>query len=232
MSAGDHINWKRFLLPVAFLGVGTLVAILWLAGGPLRFLHWIEGGSIGGVLAYAFVYVLATLLLLPPGVLNMAAGVMFGPVIGAVLALAANVLSAMITFVVSRSFARDWVAGRIARRRGLLAVDRALEKGGLKVVLLLRMSPVSPFSVLNYALGISRVRPRDYVVGSVLGTVPGTVLYVYIGSLLTDLAQIFTTRAGASARTLFLSVGLMATIAGFSIVTRLARQELRRLAAE
>jgi uncharacterized membrane protein YdjX (TVP38/TMEM64 family) len=111
-------------------------------------------------------------------------------------------------------------------------VDRALEKGGLKVVLLLRMSPVSPFSVLNYALGISRVRPRDYVLGSVLGTVPGTLLYVYIGSLLTDLAQIFTTSAGASPKAIFLCAGLIATVAGFSIVTRLARQELRRLTAE
>jgi len=232
MSVGYHIDWKKFLLPVSLSGVAALVAILWLPGGPLRFLRWIEGGSIGGILGYFLVYVMATLLLLPPGVLNMAAGVTFGPLTGAVLALAANVLSAMVTFLVSRYFARGWVAGRIARRRGLLAVDRALEKGGLKVVLLLRMSPVSPFSVLNYALGISRVRPRDYVLGSVLGTVPGTLLYVYIGSLLTDLAQIFTTSVGASPKAIFLCAGLIATVAGFSIVTRLARQELRRLTAE
>jgi uncharacterized membrane protein YdjX (TVP38/TMEM64 family) len=232
VSIEHDIKQKRLLQPVVFLAATAIVAILWVAGGPLMFLRRIEGGGIVGILVYVLAYVFATLWLLPPGVLNMAAGVMFGPALGAVLALAANVSSAMAAFLVSRSLARRWAAARIAKRPRLMAVDRAIEKGGLKVVLLLRMSPVSPFSILNYALGISRVRPRDYVVGSVLGTVPGTVLYVYFGSLLTDMAQIFTTSAGASPKAIFLCAGLIATLAGFSIIARLARQELKRLIVE
>lgn len=231
MSAGHTIS-PKLVLPLALSGVAALVTVLWAAGGPLELLHWIERAGVTGLLAYVFVYVLGTVLFLPPGILNIAAGLIFGPVVGAVLALLANVLSAIVAFLVSRHVARSWVARLVARRRRLLAVDRAVEKGGLKVVLLLRMSPVSPFSILNYAFGMSRVRARDYVLGSMLGTVPGTVLYVYIGSLLTSMVQIFSTGAAATSKTIFLWVGLIATVAAFSIVARLAKAELKRLAAE
>jgi uncharacterized membrane protein YdjX (TVP38/TMEM64 family) len=107
-------------------------------------------------------------------------------------------------------------------------VDAAVAGQGFKVVLLLRLSPLFPFNLLNYALGLTRVRPRDYMLASLLGMLPGTVLYVYLGSLVTSVAQLTRGQrpeAGLSGQLLFWG-GLAATVLVTVYVTRLARRAL------
>ena len=111
--------------------------------------------------------------------------------------------------------------------------DRAVGSGGFKIVLLTRLSPVFPFNVLNYAYGLSRVRFRDYLIGSWLGMLPGTVMYVYIGSSLKSLAELASgkVQGGAAQKALF-AAGLVATIVVALYVARLARKELRKAVPE
>jgi uncharacterized membrane protein YdjX (TVP38/TMEM64 family) len=116
----------------------------------------------------------------------------------------------------------------VSRDPRFAAIDAAIEHQGLKVVLLLRLSPVFPFSVLNYALGLTGVRLRDYVLGSFLGMLPGTILYVYLGSLVTTAAALGGGGGPSTSgqRALYWA-GLGATLIVTVLMTRLARRALR-----
>jgi uncharacterized membrane protein YdjX (TVP38/TMEM64 family) len=147
--------------------------------------------------------------------------------VGTLLVSPVSVTAATIAFLLGRTVARGWIAERVQRDPRFAAVDAAIEREGLKIVLLLRLSPVIPFNVLNYALGLTRVRLRDYVLGSFVGMLPGTFLYVYLGSLVTTAASLGS--GGASAGTAQHAIywgGLAATVLVTLFVTRLARRAL------
>jgi uncharacterized membrane protein YdjX (TVP38/TMEM64 family) len=180
-----------------------------------------------GPIAFLLVYVAATVLLLPGFILTLGAGFVFGLGWGTALVSASSTLGATASFLVGRYLAREWVAGKMRAFPRFAAVDEAVAQEGWKIVGLTRLSPVFPFNLLNYAFGITRVKLRHYVPASWLGMLPGTVLYVYIGSLAGDLA---TLGAEGRARTpqewAFYVVGLLATAAVTIQVTRLARRAL------
>jgi uncharacterized membrane protein YdjX (TVP38/TMEM64 family) len=170
----------------------------------------------------------ATVLLMPASVLTLGAGFAWGPVYGSLLVVVASNLGALAAFLLGRTALREQVARRIAGQPRFAAVDAAVAERGFRVVLLLRLSPLFPFNLLNYALGLTRVRPRDYVLASFLGMLPGTVLYVYLGSLVTSVAQLSRGErpaAGTSGHVLFWG-GLAATVLVTVYVTRLARRAL------
>ncbi|HSW50743.1 MAG TPA: VTT domain-containing protein, partial [Bryobacteraceae bacterium] len=108
-------------------------------------------------------------------------------------------------------------------------VDNAVAAEGWKIVGLTRLSPVFPFNLLNYAFGLTRVSLRDYVVASWIGMIPGTVMYVYLGSLAGSLAELGL-KEGGRARTqaewALYAVGLVATVAVTVVITRIARRAL------
>ncbi len=110
------------------------------------------------------------------------------------------------------------------------AIDEAVGRSGFRIVFLLRLSPVFPFNVLNYTLGLTRVRLRDYVLASLLGMLPGTFLYVYLGSLVTSASEIAAGRGGPGGElkvTLY-AAGIAATLAATVVITRLAQRALAR----
>ncbi|MGH7856393.1 MAG: TVP38/TMEM64 family protein, partial [Candidatus Binatia bacterium] len=140
----------------------------------------------------------------------------------------AATLGAAGAFLVSRYFARGFVEQRIAGNERFAAIDRAVAREGRKIVFLLRLSPAFPFTLLNYALGLTRVRFVDYVVASI-GMIPGTILYVYYGKLAGDVAAIAArgeVEKGAGYYGVLL-LGLVATIVVTTVVTRIARRALR-----
>jgi uncharacterized membrane protein YdjX (TVP38/TMEM64 family) len=118
------------------------------------------------------------------------------------------------------------VAKRVESNPRFAAIDAAVGRKGFRLVTLLRLSPLLPFSPLNYALGLTRVRLRDYVLGSFVGMLPGTLLYVYLGSIVTN-AGIVSAEAGVETawRTLYWA-GLAATIIVVVTTTRIARRAL------
>src|SRR5204862_3899665 len=128
-----------------------------------------------------------------------------------------------LAFLLGRTVVRNRVEERIASDARLRAIDRAVAENGFRVVFLLRLSPVVPFNLLNYALGATRVGFWTYLSASFLGMLPGTFLYVSLGAAATSAAQLRGARAGL----LPLVVGLAATIAVVVVLTLIARRALR-----
>jgi uncharacterized membrane protein YdjX (TVP38/TMEM64 family) len=193
----------------------------------LSALQWIDGlGWVGG-LAFIAIYIVATVAFLPGSVLTLGAGVVFGVVMGSVYVFVGATLGAIAAFLVGRYLARGWVSRKIEGNSNFAAIDQAVAQAGFKIVLLTRLSPVFPFNLLNYAFGITGVGLKDYSLGSI-GMVPGTILYVYIGSLAGDLARLGSSDSAANS-TLQWAIrilGLIATAVVTVYVTRLARQAL------
>ena len=174
-------------------------------------------------------YILACLFFLPGSVLTLGAGAVWGVVGGVPVVSVASTLGATAAFLVGRYFARDSVARRIEGNERFRAIDEAVAREGWKIVGLTRLSPVFPFNLLNYAFGLTRVSLRDYFFASWIGMLPGTVMYVYLGSLAGSLAAL---GAGQSTRTpaqwALYGVGLAATVAVTVYVTRIARAALAK----
>lgn len=196
-------------------------------------LEWIESlGAIGAV-AFIGIYIVATVAFLPGSILTLGAGVVFGVWLGALYVFIGATLGATAAFLVGRYLARNWVAQKIANNDKFNAIDRAVGKEGLKIVVLTRLSPIFPFNLLNYAFGLTGVSIRDYIIGS-LGMIPGTLMYVYIGSLAGNLALIGTATqpTNPTLQWTIRIVGFIATIAVTVYVTRIAKQALNELTVE
>jgi len=135
-------------------------------------------------------------------------------------------LGATLAFLIGRYRVRDWVTQKIAGNAKFKAIDQAIGREGFKIVLLTRLSPIFPFTLLNYALGITGVSLRDYILGFV-GMIPGTILYVYLGSLAGNLAAIGSAQPTNSTALWAIRItGLMATVVVTLYVTRIARKAL------
>ncbi|MEH1766087.1 TVP38/TMEM64 family protein [Nostoc sp.] len=190
-------------------------------------LHWIDSLGALGAIAFVGLYVIATVAFFPGSILTLGSGVIFGAVWGSLYVFIGATLGATAAFLVGRYLARSWVAQKIADNKKFAAIDQAVSKEGLKIVLLTRLSPIFPFNLLNYAFGITGVSLADYFIGS-LGMIPGTIMYVYIGSLAGNLAMIGT-EAQPSNPTLQWAIrifGLIATVTMTVYVTQIARKAL------
>jgi uncharacterized membrane protein YdjX (TVP38/TMEM64 family) len=181
-------TWRRLL--VAVLVVAALVVLGRRAGAAIpAFADYIAGLGALGPVVFVAGYALATVAFIPGSLLTLAAGAIFGLATGVALVFAGATVGSTLAFLVARYVARGAVERRLAGNARFAAVDRAIAGQGRRIVFLLRLSPAFPFTLLNYALGLSRVRLRDYVVASV-GMLPGTVLFVYYGKLAGDVAAL------------------------------------------
>jgi uncharacterized membrane protein YdjX (TVP38/TMEM64 family) len=194
----------------------------------LALIERIRDMGLVGAAVFVVAYVAATVLVLPGSILTLGAGFAYGPVYGTLLVMLASNLGATSAFLLGRTVLRERVARRIAGDARFSAVDAAVGAQGFRVVLLLRLSPLFPFNLLNYALGLTRVRLRDYVLASVPGMFPGTLLYVYLGSLVTNVSQLTSGQrpdSGPWGQGLRWG-GLVATVAVTVLITRIARRAL------
>jgi uncharacterized membrane protein YdjX (TVP38/TMEM64 family) len=193
-----------------------------------RFADWVSGNGAVGALLFGLGYIAAVVAFVPGSLLTLAAGTIFGLAPGTAIVFVAATLGASAAFLVSRYLARPLVERRLAGNERFAAIDRAIGQEGRKIVFLLRLSPVFPFNLLNYALGLTEVRFRDYVLASV-GMLPATLLYVYYGKILGDVARVASgppIPRGPEYYVL-LGIGLAATIVVTALVTRIARRALR-----
>ncbi|MEA5574700.1 TVP38/TMEM64 family protein [Calothrix sp. UHCC 0171] len=230
---------RRFSSHLKLLLVSILVAIIIVAGKQLNLqellrtsLIWVE--SLGSLAAVAFIviYNVATVLFIPGTLLTMSGGVLFGVFWGSVYVAIAATLGATWAFLIGRYLCRDVICKTIQSNVKFQAIDKAVAKEGFKIVLLTRLSPVLPFNLLNYAFGITQVSLKDYILGS-LGMIPGTVMYVYLGSMVGDLAMLGKNEQSISPETqiiqcLIRGVGLIATVAMTIYLARLAKQALNK----
>lgn len=220
----------RLLAALAALGL-ALAAVLLLDVQPILRAALARVEELGplGAAAFVGIYVVACVLLVPGSVLTLGAGAVYGVVRGSLLVSLASTLGATAAFLAGRYLARDWVARRLEGNERFRAIDEAVGREGWKIVGLTRLSPVFPFNLLNYAYGLTRVSLRDYVLASWAGMIPGTVLFVYLGSLAGSVADLDAPGGGRSPAewTLYL-VGLAATLAVTVYVTRIARAALAK----
>jgi uncharacterized membrane protein YdjX (TVP38/TMEM64 family) len=193
-------------------------------------LLWVQELGAIGAIAFIGLYVLATVLFLPGSVLTLGAGVVFGVGAGSIYVLIGATIGATLAFLIGRYLARGWVVRRMAGHAQFRAIDQAIARAGFKIVLLTRLSPVFPFNLLNYALGVTQVSLKDYILASV-GMIPGTIMYVYIGSLAGSLATTGASGQAAAAQPVqwgLRILGFGATVAVTLYLTRIARTALQQ----
>ncbi|PLZ97553.1 hypothetical protein CI594_12585, partial [Fischerella thermalis CCMEE 5196] len=192
--------------------------------------QWIDSLGTVGAIAFIILYIIATVAFLPGSILTLGAGVVFGVVWGSIYVFIGATLGATAAFLVGRYLARGWVAEKIADNKKFAAIDRAVGREGLKIVLLTRLSPIFPFNLLNYAFGVTDVSLKDYFIGSV-GMIPGTIMYVYIGSLAGNLAMIGTQTQPTNPTVQWgiRIIGFIATVAVTVYVTRIAKKALEEV---
>jgi uncharacterized membrane protein YdjX (TVP38/TMEM64 family) len=190
-------------------------------------LQWVQDlGSVGAI-AFILIYIVAAVAFLPGSILTLGAGVVFGVVLGSIYVFIGATIGATLAFLVGRYLARGWISRKIAGNQKFAAIDRAVGKEGLKIVLLTRLSPIFPFNLLNYAFGVTGVSLKDYVIGS-LGMIPGTIMYVYIGSLAGNIATLGSGNQPSNPTITWAIriIGFLATVAVTVYVTRIARKAL------
>jgi uncharacterized membrane protein YdjX (TVP38/TMEM64 family) len=215
------------------VGLGLLRVYLPVGEWLEQFNVWVVGLGPKGMVVYVGVYVIATVLFLPGSVLSIGAGFLFGVVRGTIVVSAGSTIGASFAFLISRYVARRWVTERAESNPRFEAIDRAIGVQGWKLVGLLRLSPAIPFNLSNYLYGLTSVRFLPYVIASWLGMLPGTVMYVYLG---TAGKHGLDAAAGATARSwqqnALLSVGLVATVAVTILITRSAKNALAEVDLE
>jgi uncharacterized membrane protein YdjX (TVP38/TMEM64 family) len=201
----------------------------WLLGA----LQWINDLGTLGALAFIILYIIATVAFLPGSLLTLGGGVVFGVVLGSVYVFIGATVGAVGAFLVGRYIARGWITKKIEGNQKFKAIDQAVAKEGLKIVLLTRLSPIFPFNLLNYAYGLTGVSLKDYFMGSV-GMIPGTIMYVYIGSLAGNLATLGTETPTTNpiAQWSIRIIGFIATVAVTLYVTKIAKKALNEAVVE
>ena len=221
----DGHRWKWVVYFLCALALFAAFRFLHIQDLLKPVLAWLAKLGPWGPVLFVAVYIVAAVLFVPGSVLTLGAGAVFGLWFGSVCVSVGATLGATCAFLIGRYFARETIARKIEGNEKFAAIDKAVADEGWKIVFLTRLSPVFPFTLLNYAFGLTRVKLGQYVLASWIGMMPGTVMYVYLGSL----AQL---GAAPQHRTtgewVLYSVGLLAAIVVTVFVTRLARRALER----
>jgi uncharacterized membrane protein YdjX (TVP38/TMEM64 family) len=189
--------WPRRVLRIVLVVVALAVflyALHWVnKSGLMRTaLDWIRDLGPWGPVAFIFIYIAAVVLFIPASILTLGAGFVYGLGWGALWVLVAANLAATLTFLIGRHVARDWIAHKMEANLKFKAIDEAVARDGWKIVALVRLAPVFPFSPTSYGFGLTRVPFWSYALAN-LAMIPGTVMYVYFGSVARDLTEKVTT---------------------------------------
>ena len=169
-----------FLLTLVCI-VATGLAVYLLGGiDQAQLQQWLKQGGIWTPVIYIALYTLATILVLPSTVLNLTGGAIFGPWLGTLWASIAAVIAAVVAFTFTRTVGRDLVAEKLATR--WQSMDAEVRQGGLFYMFAIRLLPIIPYGLVNFAAGLTSIRFQDYLLGTILGTVPGILPFVLIGS--------------------------------------------------
>jgi len=247
-----EVAFTRLLKLIAFCLLGSLLFaagpalaqdVAEQATGPFaqlaqsldQFIEWIK--QLGWIAPFVFVvaYVGITVAFLPASVVTLGAGAVFGPWLGPIYVFIGAMIGATVAFLIGRFVARDWIAKKVEDKPFFKALDNAIAEEGLKLIFLIRLSPAFPFNLLNYALGLTKVSLREYVIGTT-GIIPGTIMYVYLGWLAAEAARLgdmgnVTWQEVAIKWTI--NILLLVTIVAISLyIAKIARKALKEAVPE
>jgi uncharacterized membrane protein YdjX (TVP38/TMEM64 family) len=237
------VNVLRLVLLVILLsGVAVFFGLLLgsdkVQTASVSVLHWLEAlPKWISILLTAFLYAMALIFFMPGTPFNLAAGFLFGWVVGTDVALGGAMLGAGLAFVFGRTIAREWVKEKVARYPTLKAVEMALAKKGVYIVFLMRLSPLFPFPLLNYAFGITQVHAWQYLAGTAAGIMPATAGYCYLGTLMRDLTDMWTTdeypgTQNESRRAAWLFVAASITVLSIILISYMTKRAIANATAE
>ena len=211
------------LLVVTVAAISVAFLFLPMAQYVQQLRSFFEQAGWWGKAVYVFAYIVATVCLVPASALTLLAGGVYGFVTGFVLTVIASNLGALCAFLLGRSVLRTRVEAWAKSAPKFASLRDAIGRSGFKIVILTRLSPIFPFTLLNYVLGLTTVSTGRYALASFLGMLPGTAVFVYLGALSGELA------GGERPHTLKLAsqiVGLVATLAATFFIARVAKRAL------
>lgn len=201
------------------------------------FLEWVEQNPVAGIFSFVAVYFVATVLFIPGSILTLGSGFVFASAFGLGLGLLFSTISVFIgastgsiaAFLFGRYLFRNWMENVSKRYKIFEAVDLALEREGLKIMVLLRLSPLIPFNVINYILGTTSVSLRDYSLAC-FAMLPGTILYTFLGSSAGSIVDSASSGSGNTTITIIVSVvGILFGILSIAATTYYAKKELNKI---
>ncbi len=228
MSATKKWPWKWIGVAVAVVVLIIAVKFLPVTTWLRHFTDWIKGLGPLGIILYMGVYAVATVLFLPGWIFTVGAGIAFGLLWGTFAAICGATIGASLAFLLSRYVARDSISKRFGKNKKFNQIDAAIGKQGWKMVGLLRLSPLIPFNLSNYLYGLTAIAFVPYVIASFVGMLPGTLLYVYLGTV--GKIGLEASKGGTHRSPLeyaFLAFGLLATVVVTVFVTRAAKSALK-----
>jgi uncharacterized membrane protein YdjX (TVP38/TMEM64 family) len=205
----------------------TAFSVLPIGAWLTAFQSWVHELGPLGWLVYALVYAVCVTLFVPASILTLGAGAIYGLGVGVGVVLAGATLGATISFLLARTLLRARIEHMTQGNARFRALDRAIAKEGAKIVFLVRLAPVFPFTYINYAFGLTGVATTPYVVASLIGMTPATFAYVYIGYAAAHAAS-----GSDRARTVLQIVGAVAAIVVTVIVARIATRAIREAGVE
>ena len=175
-------NIKRLILIIALLCIVATGAAMFSLGGidPEWLQATLDRAGIWGPIIYIVIYTVATVLVLPSTVLNLAGGALFGPWLGSLWTTVGALVAAVVAFGFTRTVGRELVEKRLAGY--WQAIDAEIRKGGMVYMFSIRLLPVIPYGLVNFAAGLTSISWKDYVIGTALGTLPGVLPFVLLGS--------------------------------------------------
>ena len=224
----------------ALAGVATLWAVLPVGSWIEMFRTWVTTQGLMGHVVFAAVYALAAVALAPGSALTLAGGFAFG-LAGFPTVVIGATIGAGLAFLIGRYVARGWVEKQVSGNATFRAIDKAIEGEGWKIVGLMRLSPLVPFNLQNYFFGVTKIGFWPYLLTTFVGIMPGTLLFVWIGSLGAAASMGISGMTPGSAggdssvglvKLAALALGLVATIAVTVLVSRKASQKLREAGVE
>jgi uncharacterized membrane protein YdjX (TVP38/TMEM64 family) len=197
----------------------------------VEFLDWVKNLGPKGAALIALIYIPACVLFVPGSLITLGAGFAFGVPLATAAISIGSTIGASCAFLLGRTLVREWVVSKVSGNQRFTAIDQAVHRHGFKIVLLTRLSPAFPFNMLNYAYGVTGVSFKEYFLASWIGMLPGTILYVYLGSAVRSVTEIGSGQVGANTgQKILFGAGLVATILVVWYVTRVARKAIREVA--
>jgi uncharacterized membrane protein YdjX (TVP38/TMEM64 family) len=221
---------KWIVVALVVITLSVLSAVLPVKDWIRSFIGWVQQLGPAGVVVFIIAYALATVLFLPGWIFTVSAGLIYGVVKGTLIALTGAVIGASLSFLVARYLLRKNIEEITKRNPRFRAIDEAIGKNGWKIVGLLRLSPLIPFNLSNYFYGITSISFGAYVLVSAIGMIPGTLMYAYLGAI-GQAGVSGGTAAHSNWQYVLLAIGLIATIAVTILVSRIAKNALKKSGA-
>lgn len=201
-----------------------------------NFLEWVEENPIPGIFAFTIVFLVATVLLIPGAILTLGAGYVFanafgimkGVLLGSISTFLGAVAGSLVSFLLGRYLLKNWVSRMSAKYETFEALTAAMEEKGLRIMVLLRLSPALPYNILNYLSAVTGISILEYTV-SLLALLPGTVLYVFLGASAGSLASTNESGNGSTTTTIVIVTSVVFGIAAIGLTSYYAKRELNKI---